>query len=220
MQHGYPVPPFSWKRHAVSLTPLFLTLLTLLLLHRSELATVHYFRAHRDVHPLSTRVMQSISDWGLVAFYAVYVALLARAALRHIRCDMNFLLSFVRIFALTLLTVYIFKGFFGRARPYFEGGWAGFFPFSWEEDFYSFPSGHTTQITALAGTLAQRYRHWGMALATGLAIAAVGYSRVYLGMHYFTDVLGGMVAGTLASFYSWRLFRRGEQDDMCIQQPS
>ncbi len=57
----------------------------------------------------------------------------------------------------------------------------------------SFPSGHATNIAAVAMLLAWRYRRWAWA-----AIAAaflVGYSRIYLGVHYPSDVLGGWALG-------------------------
>jgi membrane-associated phospholipid phosphatase len=67
----------------------------------------------------------------------------------------------------------------------------------------SFPSGHTAAAVALYGALAvlasQRARS---ALVRGLFIAlavvvplVVGASRMYRGMHYFSDVLGGLALG-------------------------
>lgn len=83
---------------------------------------------------------------------------------------------------------------FGRARPDLAdrlvaaGG-------------YSFPSGHATQSAAIWGTLAllvasQLPRHRRVVWATGTAVAvAVGASRIYLGVHWFTDVIAGWTLG-------------------------
>lgn len=60
---------------------------------------------------------------------------------------------------------------------------------------YSFPSNHASNIFALGTVLTAHYRR---ALVPLLALGlAVGYSRVYLGAHYPSDVLGGAVWGIL-----------------------
>jgi membrane-associated phospholipid phosphatase len=84
---------------------------------------------------------------------------------------------------------------------------------------YSFPSGHTMAATVLYGVLAvllmtkvRRTRFKVLvAISAGLLIGLVGFSRMYLGAHYLSDVLGAFAEGLawlslcLTAVYSvWR----------------
>ncbi|MCU0727169.1 MAG: phosphatase PAP2 family protein [Planctomycetes bacterium] len=80
----------------------------------------------------------------------------------------------------------------------------------------SFPSGHAMLSTTvyltlavfLSGTVREpRLRILFVALAAGLALL-VGCSRVFLGVHYPTDVIGGFLAGLGWSLLVAHLFRR------------
>jgi undecaprenyl-diphosphatase len=61
----------------------------------------------------------------------------------------------------------------------------------------SFPSSHAANIFAALGVLAWTYRRWRLPL---LVIAAlVAYSRIYVGVHYPLDALGGAAIGAGAA---------------------
>ena len=73
----------------------------------------------------------------------------------------------------------------------------------------SFPSGHALGSMVAFGMAAYLVvlglpsatpRRFGIALCA-LLIALIGFSRIYLGVHYFTDVLGGFALGA-----AWLLF--------------
>lgn len=81
---------------------------------------------------------------------------------------------------------------------------------------FSFPSGHTASSFAVVGALrACRSRYWKAALVVAILVAV---SRLYLYIHYPTDVLGGVVVGLAcgaagAALGQWlcRRFRRGKE---------
>lgn len=64
-------------------------------------------------------------------------------------------------------------------------------------DYYSFPSGHTTAIFAIAVTLSLNIQ---TLIPICLPIALlVGITRLYLGVHYPSDLLAGVVVGSITS---------------------
>lgn len=74
---------------------------------------------------------------------------------------------------------------------------------------YSFPSGHTgASFAAAAALLGQKNRLWVPSLALALLI---GFSRLYLYVHYPSDVLAGAFLGTLLGLFSSWLTDYGQE---------
>ncbi len=91
------------------------------------------------------------------------------------------------------------KQLFARARP------QAFFDYYHTPASYSFPSGHALFAVCFFGGLAVLLSHrlpgrpaqilvWVIAL---VLIFLIGISRIYLGVHYPTDVIGGFAVGTV-----------------------
>lgn len=72
---------------------------------------------------------------------------------------------------------------------------------------FSFPSGHTTAAFASATALSLTYKKWQVAVPAYAYASIVGYSRMRLGVHYPSDVLGGMVIGIGAGLLTWQIDR-------------
>ncbi|MES2275156.1 MAG: phosphatase PAP2 family protein [Bacteroidota bacterium] len=70
---------------------------------------------------------------------------------------------------------------------------------------YSFPSGHTSVAFATATSLSLAFPKWYVIAPSFAYAGAVGYSRMYLGVHYPSDVLAGAVVGTGSAFLTWKL---------------
>lgn len=93
----------------------------------------------------------------------------------------------------SLLLNLMAKNQFGRIRPDL---WITLAP----ETTYSFPSGHAMGSVTLGVALillfwASRWRWW-VFVAASVFVVLVGLSRIYLGVHYPSDILAGWMAGT------------------------
>ncbi len=152
----------------------------------------------RDIHRLSTpwldTLMKGVTFTASGAVITLVVAVVVW--LWHWRRQ--------RVEALTISTALIgsviintiLKLIFARPRP-------EVFPPLAVEHSYSFPSGHTSTAMAFYGLLAVllwRAHHRGWALLSGGWVLAVAFSRVYLGAHYPSDVLGSLTLGVIWLF--------------------
>ncbi|NJL61270.1 MAG: phosphatase PAP2 family protein [Methylacidiphilales bacterium] len=91
---------------------------------------------------------------------------------------------------------YLLKEVFARARPAL---WSHIV----DVGHYSFPSGHAMVSLVIYGfmgyVLAKRYPQYQKQIfaATTILILTIGFSRLYLGVHWATDVIAGYAAGLL-----------------------
>ncbi len=72
---------------------------------------------------------------------------------------------------------------------------------------FSFPSGHTTEAFAAAMSLLLLFPTWKVAWPAFTWAAMVAFSRIYLGVHYPFDIIGGIIIGTTAAYSLHFLFR-------------
>jgi membrane-associated phospholipid phosphatase len=100
----------------------------------------------------------------------------------------------------------LLKIYFGRVRPDFAEGGARL-------ESLSYPSGHSSGIATLVTValimawplLAGRARHWALAAGV-LLVLLVGLTRMWLGVHFLSDVVGGWALGVGWSLLTALLF--------------
>ncbi len=148
-------------------------------------------------------------------FTAPIVLLLLYVLLFRPRRDQVMAVTAVAVVLLSDVTSYFLKDLFHRIRPchalqevrLLEGAICG--------NAFSFPSNHASNMFAIAAFFAYNYRK--LVIPCFIAAALIGYSRVYLGTHYPTDVMAGVVWGMLVGFpaamIAERLTRIRQVDD-------
>lgn len=160
-----------------------------------------------------------IFDW-LVVFLAEYLQYFLFLVLFIFLYSCRYsLCKKIRILWMTLLSSIIarfvivggIRYFYHRPRPFLvlesnklisESAWF-YSDYEW-----SFPSGHSAFFFALATMIYCYNRKWGV----GFFIAALlmNVSRIIAGVHYPSDILGGICVGVFTSLGIYLIFRRGE----------
>ncbi len=150
---------------------------------------------HSNTTPSLTRFMLLVthlhSTLGIVALSVLLAIYWVRIK------AWDWLLKLILTVPFGMLLNLLLKSIFQRTRPTFEVPLLTL-------DSYSFPSGHAAAATLFYGVLAawlicttSSWR-WRVVIATlaSLLVALVGLSRIYLGVHYLSDVLAAMAASS------------------------
>jgi membrane-associated phospholipid phosphatase len=148
---------------------------------------------HANLVPSATTAFSAVTTLGSTAVLALIVSAAAAYLVPRRRGREAALLA-VTLVGAQLLT-WILKAIFERPRPTFDDPVT---TASW----FSFPSGHALSSIAVYGALAYvfvagvRSRRARAALAgVAVLVVVIGFTRLYLGVHYLTDVLAGYSAG-------------------------
>ncbi len=105
----------------------------------------------------------------------------------------------------------------GRQRPFVR--WPQYIEGRGKATTPSFPSGHTTAAFATATSLSLTYRKWYVVVPAYTYAAMAAYARMRLGVHYPSDVLGGIVLGAGSSFLVWKLHERIQRGKVAVKPP-
>lgn len=159
---------------------------------------VHSFVLHHRWIADIARVLTHLGD-PLVVTALTLVA----AAVLWLRRDRRLALYVVLVRVAAVLVSALVKVAFHRARPVLPDPLA-------HAHGYSFPSGHALGSAALFGSLALVGHAKSLSRPAAVALAVVlpvfvAATRVLLGVHYVTDVVGGLLLGWACAALVWRL---------------
>ena len=143
-----------------------------------------------------------------LGFVTSYFLLKSKIKSKFIQNLKNF---FLFLFTATLLTGFLtqlIKHIVGRPRPNYslEKDFFGFEFFSFESSLHSFPSGHTSTIFVVAFALSMltpKIKIYYIFFAL-----IVGLSRVIVGAHFFSDVIGGIIIALIGIKLTLLIFKK------------
>ncbi len=148
----------------------------------------HTFLAEHVISDTLTPIVKIITNLGGATFLIV-LSIILFIVIKNKKIG----IAIVGNLGISSLLNYILKGILHRPRP------IGYRLI--EETGYSFPSGHSMASMAFYGFVIylvykyvkNKYLKWSLILLLCILIIVIGLSRVYLGVHYLSDVIGGFL---------------------------
>lgn len=154
-------------------------------------------------NPVLDKVMVAITFLGDVGIFWILLTIVMLLTKKYRRCGIGMAISLV---LMLLVGDVVLKHLFMRSRPCWIDTSVGLLV-QLPKD-YSFPSGHTFASFVSAVTIFLHYKKEGIA---ALVLAAlISFSRLYLFVHFPTDVLTSIVLGTGVAVLVWFLMNRYE----------
>ena len=138
--------------------------------------------------------------YGLVILFLFYKTSWKQAALA--------LLFFVLMAVLCdQISSGLIKPYFERLRPTHHPDFKDYVTIvnGYRAKGFSFISGHATNSLGFAVFLSLLYRHRWVTVIAFIWALSISYSRIYLGVHFISDVVTGMVVGTLVGLFSYSM---------------
>ncbi len=164
-------------------------------IQRWDDATLQYFAEHRT--PFQTKCWLLIAHTNTYVNIAIPAGLLTAGLIRHDPDMRQNALYIASSTATTAIVNVLLKKMVKRPRPFIRNI---HFTAVYQPATYSFPSGHSSSAFSSAVSLARAYPKWYVMAPSMLWAGAIGYSRLYLGVHYPSDVAAGALLGTGSAY--------------------
>jgi membrane-associated phospholipid phosphatase len=159
-------------------------------------------RAFAKARPGFLKFCKFVTDYGNPFYYIIFIGILIKGLItknkKLVKVFLIYLL--VQLVASLIITGGV-KIIVGRPRP--GKGFEHHF-FTGHSKYKSFPSGHTTDAFASAGVMWAFLKPYPLSLISFLYSFFIGLTRIFVGSHYFLDVIAGMTVGFLTALLIFR----------------
>ena len=151
---------------------------------------IEFIQSLQTLSPALDGLMSFFSFLGTIEFYLLFIPFLYWVVSASLGFRVLLLLIGTDFLGIT------FKQLLRQPRPY----WVGDVQALAEETSYGIPSTHASDSLAVLGYLAYWLNKTWMWVLAGVVALLIGISRMYLGVHFPTDVIGGWVLSLVAIF--------------------
>lgn len=172
-----------------------------------------YFINHNLQNSFFDFLMPAITNIGSVAFLiSICIALLIYGIITKNRAVKYLAITGILALTITGVAIGILKVLINEPRPFITLDLVNLLVN--ESDPYSFPSGHTGNIFAIAIALGLSWRvsigNIFIKLVWLLIILAfiIGFSRIYIGVHYPVDVVAGAIIGVIGGLIAVKIVNK------------
>ena len=168
-----------------------------------------------DRHDAATRTYQGISNTTQAIGLLVPATVLATGIIKNDNATIKKGFYIAESIAAAELVTFGLKYSIKRQRPFEANKFITSAASTNAAGTPSFPSGHTSEAFSTATALTLAYPKWYVAVPAYLWAGSVGGSRMYLGVHYPSDVLAGAVIGAGSAWLMYKankwLFKKKPQ---------
>lgn len=153
-----------------------------------------------------TPILKFITTLGNYGFIFIFISIIMLLFKNTRKAGINALIAMF----IGIIIVFLLKNVIRRDRPFvdvysdFNLWWKA--SGSIRESGFSFPSGHTTSSMAFAFVLFISFDKKYSWLFLFIPLL-MGFSRIYFMLHYFTDVIGGIIIGIISAIIAIVLFK-------------
>lgn len=147
--------------------------------------------------PFLDGVMQVLTEVGGKLIFLLVAIIL------YLCIDKKYAYQFVNVFFIGHMSVEVTKLCVSRPRPY---TYDSVISIGEETSGYSFPSGHTHSIANLSTQLSIKTKNKWVIIVGAVLTLLVMFTRVYLGQHFLSDVLVGLLYGVVIAFAFTKLW--------------
>ena len=144
----------------------------------------------QTLSPALDGFMGAVTFLGKIEFYIIFIPAL------YWCMDQSLGLRILFILILTDIPASSFKHLLHEPRPYWLGGVKALA----DEPSYGIPSSHASNTLAVWGLVSYTVKKTWIWVFTIIFLLLIGFSRLYLGVHFPQDVLGGWLLGLLMLF--------------------